>query len=633
MRPGTSLRRLLLAVSVTLLIASPARALWTAGNDIQVNQDLPTLNQNEVALALNLAVPGNLLMAYNDNPWPGGPGLGYSYSLDYGRTWTDGHLALPLGMVMYHDPMAAVDRTGRLYTGGCANNNVVNGQSGLYVYSSTNGGVTWSAPATVSFDGPQPLPQNATLNDRGHMVADRSPVSPYVDHVHVTWMKDVGTSGPFGDTWFSTSPAGGTAFSPRLKISDPPSGLGRSHAPHVATDNLGTVYVVWADYDITQPQPLATFWLDRSFDGGATFGQDRVVQANVLTVPDIFTGGLGPDTEGDTAPAIATFTTLQGTSVYVVYNSDADGPGNWDEGDIFFTKSTDGGVTWSAPVNVSRFPGPPFQFNNGSDYAPWIDVKPNGVIDVAYYNGAWPEGKPLSWNVLLQQSRDGGLTWSGPLVLSDVAALAPVNPFSTVRWLGEYLGLAVDSTWAYVGFASARRDNLGDIWFDRVKNSVFLDCNGNQVPDYIDLGSCSPGMPWCDDCNSNQVLDGCDIDATDPDGDGWVSPDANGDLIPDECAGVGVGGDVRGRLELRALPSVTPGPTRLHFGRALAAGGTLALFDASGRVVRVLGLAPGLSSIVWDGADASGKRVVPGTYFARLTTPEGGGRTRIVVSR
>jgi len=113
-------------------IALPALgAPWTGGLDVRVNQDLQVRNQNETALALNWSLPGNLLVVYNDNPWPGGPGLGYSYSLGNGKTWADGHLTLPLGMVQYHDPMAAADLLGRLYAGGCANNNVVNGNSGL----------------------------------------------------------------------------------------------------------------------------------------------------------------------------------------------------------------------------------------------------------------------------------------------------------------------------------------------------------------------------------------------------------------------------------------------------------------------------------------------------------------------
>ena len=42
--------------------------------------------------------------------------------------------------------------------------------------------------------------------------------------------------------------------------------------------------------------------------------------------------------------------------------------------------------------------------------------------------------------------------------------------------MGEYLGLAVDSTNAYVAFTSGRLDgdliSKGDVWFDSVPNSL-----------------------------------------------------------------------------------------------------------------------------------------------------------------
>jgi hypothetical protein len=600
---------------------------WTGGVDVRVNQDLPVRNQNETALALNWSLPGNLLMAYNDDPWPGGPGLGYSYSLDNGKTWADGHLALPFGMVQYHDPMAAADLLGRLYAGGCANNNVVNGSSGLYVYSSTDGGATWSAPAVVSFDGPQPPPQPATLNDRGHLVVDTHPTSPFVNHVHLTWMKDVGSVGPFGDTWFSTSPPGGTAFSARLRISDIPPGMSRSHAPHVASGSDGTVYVVWADYDITVPQSPATFWLDRSYDGGATFGQDVPVLGGIATVPPVFNSGIGPDTQGDTAPIIAT-NPIKPNEVYVVYNADPDVVFFGDEGDIFFVKSVDGGTTWGPPVPVTQ---PPYSY--GPQYAPWIDVKPDGVIDVAWYSAGLDDGpNPLAWDVLMTQSADGGATWAPPAVVSDTWTRSPRNPFAATGWLGEYLALVVDSTRAHLGWAQARTDSLGDIYYDRVENLVFRDCDGNGIVDHQDLSNCGTD-PRCQDCNGNQVLDGCDIDPSDPDGDGHVSLDVDGDLVPDECASSGVGKDGSGRIEFRARPNLTRGPARFHFGRALPAGGTVALFDATGRRVRVLAVAPGAASVAWDGTDAGGEVVAAGTYFARLLYEGGSARTRIVVTR
>ena len=54
-----------------------------------------------------------------------------------------------------------------------------------------------------------------------------------------------------------------------------------------------------------------------------------------------------------------------------------------DEADVYFIRSNDRGMTWQQPVKVTRPP-----FDGGHQWAPWIDVKPTGVIDVAYYNGA-----------------------------------------------------------------------------------------------------------------------------------------------------------------------------------------------------------------------------------------------------
>lgn len=56
------------------------------------------------------------------------------------------------------------------------------------------------------------------------------------------------------------------------------------------------------------------------------------------------------------------------------------------------------------------------------------------------------------------------------------------------------------------------------------------DCNQNGVPDSEDLLT-----PEFGDCNNNGVLDICDVDPTDPDGNGLVSIDRNGNGRPDEC--------------------------------------------------------------------------------------------------
>lgn len=57
------------------------------------------------------------------------------------------------------------------------------------------------------------------------------------------------------------------------------------------------------------------------------------------------------------------------------------------------------------------------------------------------------------------------------------------------------------------------------------------DCNDNGITDSTEIADGS--VP---DCNDNGFPDSCDVDPTDPDGDGMVSSDVDGDGVPDECA-------------------------------------------------------------------------------------------------
>jgi glucose/arabinose dehydrogenase len=70
------------------------------------------------------------------------------------------------------------------------------------------------------------------------------------------------------------------------------------------------------------------------------------------------------------------------------------------------------------------------------------------------------------------------------------------------------------------------------------------------------------------------------------------------------------------------VPSPSSGAVRLSFTLAAAAAAELTLYDMGGRRVRTLlaaaGLAAGPHEVVWDGADAAGRRVPAGLYFARL---------------
>ncbi len=86
-----------------------------------------------------------------------------------------------------------------------------------------------------------------------------------------------------------------------------------------------------------------------------------------------------------------------------------------------------------------------------------------------------------------------------------------------------------------------------------------------------------------------------------------------------------------------AYPSPTRGPLTINFSLASAAHASLRIFDASGRLVRLLTdgwTSPGAHTIRWKGEDERGVRLSPGVYFLQLRadgSPKG--QRRFVVVR
>ncbi len=478
------------AACVLLLTAAAAMA----GTDVLVDGN-PNTIQNEIDLTLIPGQPARVAMAYNDSPYSGP--LGIAHSADSGATWSLAQLSIPsvpliqvpplppppptVPMGREFDPTITADTQGNLFAA-CiadgANNpagNPLGGyDSGLYAFKSTDYGASWGAPVQVSYDGPTMVPAGEDpayrYNDRCRVRADTYAASPYTDNVYVTWIRDRGLLDrsipgrlPTSDIYFSRSTDGGATFSAPAMVNDPNHSLGNIPLQAVAPD--GTIYLAWLDYNVwTAGQ--GQIYLRKSTDGGATFpawdpnSADHPV-AQIALPPVNLTTGAGASevyTKANSGTPIAVAPNDPNT-VYIAYAADPDGAGA-DEADVFLIRSTDGGQTWGNPLRVN-------DDATVTDQAfPWLAVKPDGTIDVAWYD---KRRGPLDdlWDVFIARSVDGGLSFLPNLCLSDASAPAPAN-----NWLGEYLGLAVDGTYAYCGFTSSSLDaSNGDVWFDRVRNS------------------------------------------------------------------------------------------------------------------------------------------------------------------
>ncbi len=509
-----------------------------AGTDVPVDPDPNhAIVQNEISLTL---VPNKqpnkrdiLLAAYND--FAPNVGLGYSYSPDGGTSWSPGQLQFPTNpntgvwMMNVFDPTATADTQGNAYIGHIAWDAF--GWSGMFVHTSADGGVTWSPPVALAVDPPAvgaPDP-NFRLNDRCQITTDTYGGSPYLDNVYVAWIKDRGNDPnfPYSDLYVSCSNSLGAAFTPAQRINDANLNLGNMPVPAVAQD--GAVYVSWLDYDVTTGGK-GNIYLDKSTDGGITWGTDTFVKQIDLPPLNVTGNDGNMDARAKGAPVLATSPT-DANILYIVYAADPDitdvgnGP---DEADIFFIKSTDGGNTWGQAERVND------DLTQNDQILPWVDVKLDGTVDIAWYDrrndvADAPAGD-LYWDVYLAKTTDDGNTFSTNVQINDQSFLTPLRGMGE-PWMGEYLGLSVDANTAYVVFTSSVSDVRGDLYFDFMDNLYIGipvgDMDGSGKVDSDDI---NPFVLALTDPNAYIVQYGMDPNIVgDCDGSGKIDSD---DITP-----------------------------------------------------------------------------------------------------
>lgn len=129
-----------------------------------------------------------------------------------------------------------------------------------------------------------------------------------------------------------------------------------------AVGKNGEIYAVWAGYE--------AIWLDKSSDGGITWGLDRVIAAQPsgwdMNMPHIMRANGLPFIASDTANDI----------LYVTWADEQDG-----NADVWLMCSKDKGNTWSDRLNLSN------DKTKTHQYFPNITVnQQTGQVYVAYYN-------------------------------------------------------------------------------------------------------------------------------------------------------------------------------------------------------------------------------------------------------
>ena len=105
---------------------------------------------------------------------------------------------------------------------------------------------------------------------------------------------------------------------------------------------------------------------------------------------------------------------------------------------IAFSKSIDGGNTWSVPIAISDNPAGSGVFN------PAVNVSPDGQrVTAVFYDHRDNPGSNLLVNLYLAQSFDGGATWEPNIRISSATTDASLAPLTQEGYmLGDYQGVA-----------------------------------------------------------------------------------------------------------------------------------------------------------------------------------------------
>ena len=365
-------------ITPTYVLSSPLDGTSVQAPDVTVNQDTAAAAQNETAIAVDPNNPNRVVGAANDyvtRTWTctisGTPcsALGDAYSGTYfsndgGKTWCcasalDGTSQGTLIPGVTHlsggtydaggDPALAFDSRGNIYYAGLGFDrtsppNTVAVNRGTFDGS---GNLTWGPPTFIN-----PTTSPAIFNDKEWIAADAHASSPFRDRVYVSWTRYIfnAHNGNYVQSPidFAFSTDGGQTFSTPQLISGNVL-FDQGSRPIVGPD--GTVYVFFEG--ATRLSTLDSTYVVKSTDGGVTWSTPVAVSqlADIVPLDDaVFRVNSFP--AADVAP---------NGDLYVAWSSqlqDSNGGLCTPSTNVgchsaaLYSKSTDGGATWSTPALI-----------------------------------------------------------------------------------------------------------------------------------------------------------------------------------------------------------------------------------------------------------------------------------------
>jgi hypothetical protein len=447
----------------TLQIRASASSPFAAGCDgLPPNGILYVNAEVEPMIAINPRDPNNIVGVWQQDRWSNGgaPAMLTGASFDGGRTWTRSMAAFsrcaggnPANGADYprsSDPWVSFAPDGTVHQAAIAFGGAVHAPgstSAVLASRSTDGGLTWSAPAVLISD------TSAFFNDKDSISADPTDASL----VYAVWDRLTPDRGP---STFARSTDSGSSWEPARTI----------YAPGTGNTTLNNQIVVLPDGTlidfftlfVANQADLVSLQLVRSADKGVTWSAPIMI-SSVLSA-----GTADPQTGAPVRDGSALGSIAAGPhgELAVTWQDARFSTGPHDG--IAFSRSLDGGLTWSTPVGINAVPGVPA-------FEPSIAIRSDGTMGISYYdfrnNTASPATLPTDYWI----TRSGdGIVWRETHVSGSFDL--DVAPVAEGLFLGDYQGLGAIGETFVPFFAQTNDGSFAD------PTDVFASLSVSAIP-------------------------------------------------------------------------------------------------------------------------------------------------------
>ena len=330
----------------------------------------------EPSVTVNPLNPSNVVGAWQQDRWSNGgsQGIVTAASFDGGHTWTrsspplshcaGGSAANGGDFDRATDPWLTAAPNGAIYLLGLSFSGGIlaaGSSSAMIVVRSMDGGLTWGPLNVLIADGA------AVFNDKGSITADPTDAN----FAYAVWDRiNAANSGP---AYFARTVNGGDSWETAHSIYDPGAG-NQTLGNLILVLPTGVVINIFNEIDSGAGGAVTnTIRLIRSADHGASWS----APVTVSTLQSI--GAFDPETGTPVRDGSDLFSATADASgvLYATWQDSRFSSGAHDG--VALSRSTDGGLTWSAPVRVNAQPAV-------AAFTPTVHVRSDGVIGVSYFD-------------------------------------------------------------------------------------------------------------------------------------------------------------------------------------------------------------------------------------------------------